>query len=331
MIQEFITTGLTDEERARIGPPPVGHGLLGVIIREGRALRLNDLTRDPRSQGFPPNHPPMRSLLGVPVISRGETIGNLYLTDKLDAAGFSDADEEMVRTFANYAAVAVETSRLQDELRSLAVVKERERIGMDLHDGIIQAIYAVGLSLDGAAEDVTADPDAARRALDDAIDRLNAVIRDVRSYIFELRPARLSEDLRQSLRDLAQDFQVNSLIETSLEVPDQLPPLREEQRRAIFHVAQEALVNARKHAKATQAAVVLRAVDGALELEVSDNGTGFDTSVERGDDHRGLRNMAARAHAAGGTIQFDSRPGAGTTVRAQFPTAAGEATRERIS
>ena len=130
-IEEFITAGLSEEERARIGDPPVGRGLLGVIINEG-ALRLEEMSTDPRAVGFPPHHPPMRSLLGVPVVVRTEVVGNLYLADKNTAPGFTDSDEQMVRAFAAHAALAIETSRLQEELRLLAVLRERERIGMDL-------------------------------------------------------------------------------------------------------------------------------------------------------------------------------------------------------
>jgi signal transduction histidine kinase len=324
-IAEFITSGLTGEERARIGDPPVGRGLLGVIMREGRALRLADMAADPRAGGFPPHHPPMRSLLGVPVISRGATIGNLYLTDRADAADFTDSDEEMVRTFAAHAAVAIETSRLNDELRLLAVLRERERIGMDLHDGIIQSIYAVALALEGALEDFDQDTPAARQSVDDAIDRLNAVIRDVRSYIFELRPAKLSYDLSESIQRMVSDFQANTpSLAVTTDIAPALPELSEEQRAALFHIAQEALVNVRKHARARSVSVGLRAGVNALQLTICDDGRGFEVDGDRPDHHRGLRNMASRASAAGAAFRVQSDDGAGTTVEVELPIVARE-------
>jgi signal transduction histidine kinase len=261
----------------------------------------------------------MRSLLGVPVISHGRTIGNLYLTDKIAQPEFTEVDEEMVRTFAAHAAAAVETGKLQDRLRGLAVLQERERIGMDLHDGIIQSIYAVGLGLDGAAEDVVADPEAARGAINQAIEQLDAVIRDVRSYILDLRPAHLTDDLGESLRNLATDFRANSLASVTVDIQPGLPVLSMGDRLALFHIAHEALVNARKHAQATALHLTLRPLSGGVRLEVRDNGSGFDPSLEMPEGHHGLRNMASRAAAAGGTLHVESAPERGTSVRIDLP------------
>ena len=127
---------------------PTGHGLLGLIIREGRSYRIPDIAAHPDSYGFPPNHPPMASLLGVPVTVKGRAVGNLYLTDKRGAGEFSAADQQLVEMFALHAGIAIENARLHEQVQQLAVVEERERIGQELHDGIIQSIYAVTLSLE---------------------------------------------------------------------------------------------------------------------------------------------------------------------------------------
>jgi signal transduction histidine kinase len=323
-IAEFITSGLSDQERAAIGDPPVGRGLLGVIIREGRALRLDDIEKDGRSAGFPPHHPPMRSLLGVPVISRGRTIGNLYLTNKHGGGGFTDADEELVRTFAAHAAVAVETSRLNDELRLLAVLRERERIGMDLHDGIIQSIYAIALGLESALEGAERDPAAARASMDDAIERLNNVIRDVRSYIFELRPSRLSYDFSEAVARMVEEFSANAAMAVETDIAPALPALSDEQERALFHITHEALANSSKHAGARAVHVSLRPDVNCVRLTVRDDGRGFETDGALPAQHRGLRNMAARAAGAGGTFRVRSAPGQGTSVEVELPIAARE-------
>lgn len=317
-ILEFITSGVTDEERALIGSPPIGKGLLGEIIKGG-ALRLDHMSKDPRSVGFPPNHPPMRSLLGVPVQSRGGKFGNLYLTDKQDATGFSEADEQMVRTFAAHAALAIETSRLQGEARALAVLRERERIGMDLHDGIIQSIYAVELGLEGAEEDLETNVPAAKKALSVAIDHLNGVIRDVRSYIFELQPAKLSYDLSESVTRMVEEFRSGASADLVADVATALPPLGEERRLALFHIARDALTNALRHAHASRIEVSLHANVSAVRLLIKDDGTGFDVEANRSEEHRGLRNMAARAQAVGGQMVIESEKGSGTVVRVEFP------------
>ena len=322
-IAEFITSGIGAEEHERIGSPPRGRGLLGVIINESRALRLRDISADPRAAGFPPGHPVMKSLLGVPVVWKGHAIGNLYLADKVGYPAFSQDDEDVLRIFAAHAAVAVENMRMQEELRALAVLRERERIGMDLHDGIIQSLYAVSLGLEAVVDDVTDAPDRARNDLDGSIERLNDIIRDVRSYIFELRPTQLTDDLAASLVNLVEDFRVNSLVETSVRIDPSVPPLREAQRVAIFHAAKEALTNARKHARATAVTLTLERCDGATRLQVCDNGHGFESSLDPSPEHHGLRNMASRAREAGGTLLIRSSRGTGTQVTMEIPVSPG--------
>ena len=156
LIEEFITVGITPEERAALGDPPTGHGLLGALITEARPLRIPDISADPRSVGFPPNHPPMKSLLGAPVSGRGRVFGNIYLTDKQGAETFDEEDERVLVVLATQAAIAVENARLYDEserkgreLQRLQVLEERERIAKELHDGVIQSLFAVGMSLQG--------------------------------------------------------------------------------------------------------------------------------------------------------------------------------------
>ena len=168
-IEEFITVGITPEERAALGDPPTGHGLLGALIREARPLRIPDIGADPRSVGFPPNHPPMKSLLGAPITGRGKVFGNIYLTDKQGAEAFDEEDERVLVVLATQAAVAVENARLHDEterngreLQRLQVLEERERIGKELHDGVIQSLFAVGMHLQGLAT-ATGDDNISRK------------------------------------------------------------------------------------------------------------------------------------------------------------------------
>ena len=144
--------GSRRRRRAAIGAAPRGHGLLGLIIRDGRTVRAEDIARHPGRYGFPPHHPVMTSFLGAPVIVKGRSVGNLYLADKPEGEPFTEDDERLVEMFAVHAGIAIENARLHDQVQRLAVVEERERIGKDLHDGIIQAIYAVGLSLEDVPE-----------------------------------------------------------------------------------------------------------------------------------------------------------------------------------
>src|SRR6266542_2431793 len=178
-ISQFVTSGISDEDRAKIGHIPYGKGLLGVLLHAETSLRLADLAKDPRSAGFPSHHPPMKSLLGVPLVSRGRIIGNLYLSDKQEAEA-DERDEEIVRLLATQAAAAIETSRLREQLESLARLQERERIAMDLHDGVIQTVYAVALHLEDASERVSGSPHAIGAVLKQSIENLHQVIKDIR-------------------------------------------------------------------------------------------------------------------------------------------------------
>src|SRR4051794_29273198 len=150
-LSEFITVGIGDEVRKAIGPLPKGHGILGLLIADPRPLRLPDLNEHPDSFGFPPNHPPMTSFLGVPIMVRGEVFGNLYLTDKQSAEVFTDVDEELTVALAAAAGIAIENARLHVRVRDLALLEDRERIAMDLHDTVIQQLFATGMSLQATA------------------------------------------------------------------------------------------------------------------------------------------------------------------------------------
>jgi PAS domain S-box-containing protein len=229
----------------------------------------------------------------------------------------------VVRDVTERRRVEEERERLMSERE---MERERQRIGMDLHDGIIQSIYAVGLNLEEAAVDVEEHPGEVQGRIDRAIEQLNDTIRDIRSYIFELRPTRFSGDLAESLQNLVQEFRVNSLIEVRARIDDDVPEFDGERASAVFHIAQEALNNVRKHAKATVVDVTLRRERDDVVVEVRDNGEGFDVTAAVSEDHRGLRNIASRAQAAGGRLSIDSKPGAGTTIQVVIPAAvlAGE-------
>jgi len=168
-IVRFLTAGLTPEERAQLGEPPTGKGLLGQIFADNRPIRVNEISRDPRSIGFPPGHPPMRTFLGVPITLRGRTYGNLYLTDKQGPGGpvpFTDDDETSVSLFAAQAGVAMENARLHGQVQGLAAAGERERIARELHDSLAQALGYVRLQAATARDALDREqPSAAAMAL----------------------------------------------------------------------------------------------------------------------------------------------------------------------
>lgn len=319
-IERFITSGITPEERALLGPPPEGHGLLGLIIREGRPIRIPDIAAHPARSGFPPNHPPMRSLLGVPVRVKQRTIGDLYLTDKTTAAVFSDRDQHLVELFALHAGIAIENARLHEAVARLAVSDERDRIGKDLHDGIIQSIYGVALSLEDVPELMTEAPQEATARVDRAIDALNATIGELRNFIFGLRPEHLDgADLKGLLAAITERIRQASLIDIELEIltaPEDLPMALQTE---LFQIAREALSNVARHSRATRAWLTVRRDGTDIVLELRDNGVGFIGEPVAEERHYGLVNMRSRAEALGGRLDLTSTPNAGTHLIVRVP------------
>ncbi len=492
----FIPVGMTSDEVRQMAHPPIGLGLIGAIARERRTIRIPDISKDDRGVGFPPNHPPMTSFLGVPITSGNQLLGQIYLTDKEDYTEFTRDDERVIETLAAYAAVAIvnarmyealvvrdkslsqrnkdlkllndigetladtfdidqilvktldhvmsyldveageiflteedglslrmamhrgeaadafwtkdqfrlgegvvglvaesakpmvtndlqqdahlirhqvvnagfqglaciplvahtnvigvmgvatrhlqrlepreislltsigtwagtaiENARLNQQSRRTAVLEERERIGMDLHDGIIQSIYVVGLALDYARLEVESNPDKALVKVEQAIEGLNSTIRDIRTYIMDLRPRQFrGENLLDSLQRLIDETRANTRLEISLAGPENgsviLPtPIA----TALFHICQEALANIAKHAQAHQARIHLWSTPARVMLEISDDGAGFDIREMKPALGHGLANMHTRAHKMGGDIEITSEPGKGTSILAWVP------------
>lgn len=494
-LEKFITIGMTDAEVARMAHPPRGLGLIAALMQSAGPIRVDDIATDPRAVGFPPHHPPMTSFLGVPIRHGTHNLGQIYLTSKADAAGFSDEDERVIETLAAYAAIAINNARLYERLRQreesltrrneilallndlspilvsssdvnqildqgvmqvmeylgleigevflrqddgktlarvyhrgpvhaifardkfkvgqgmvgstvhtaqpmlaeipgsdghdldagfmaasfrqvacfplsgrlgvlgamcvasteprpmdelemqflnsigawigmsienvrlnvqqrrLAVLEERERIGMDLHDGIIQSIYAVGLTLEHARLLMDGETGQPRERIEQAIAALNETIRDIRTYILDLRPRQLrDENLMQGLQRLVNEFRANTLVDINLQGPDDsLSNLPNAQAVALFHIAQEALANVAKHAHAKHVDVVVWSTSDRALLEVRDNGRGFDPDRTRLSLGHGLANMQTRARNVGGDVEFSSEISAGTTVLAWMP------------
>jgi len=495
-LKQFISVGMTEDEIRRIPHPPKGLGMIRALMNTAQSIRLNEIQRDPRSAGFPRNHPPMRSFLGVPIRLGEDQYGQLYLTEKLGFPEFTADDERIIQMLAAYAAVAIhnaslyddlrerdqaltrrnqdlallnsiaealtsslkldeilqktlslvmdymevesgeiflleedkqtlrlvlhrgqaaeafwtrnrftvgeglvglvaqssdpivshdlandmrylrdavvkagfrqmacfpltssgnlvgvlsavtrsanplddhdiqvitaigswaglaiENARLHNDARRLAVLEERDRIGMDLHDGIIQSIYGVGLVLEHARLLATEDPLKSQERIQQAIDSLNYTIRDIRSYILDLRPRQFgNENLLDALKRLAVEFRANTLAEATLAGdPDEIKEMSPAQAMVLFHICQEALANAAKHAHAKKVEISAWATPERFLLEVRDNGRGFDMTKMNMTLGHGLSNMHTRARHVGGDVEICSVVGEGTAILAWVP------------
>jgi signal transduction histidine kinase len=246
-------------------------------------------------------------------------VGDLYLTNKRGAGEFSADDQRLVERFALHAGLAIENARLSERVQALAVVEERERIGRDLHDGVIQRIYAVALGLDDVPEAITADPDDAAVRVERAIDALHGAIGEIRTFIYGLRPG--IDDpggMAAALETLAEELRLNTSlqIEVHAETATELGP---DATTELLNVVREALSNVARHASADRAEVHLVRDDGVLRMMVTDNGAGFDPATPRGGAHHGLANMRARAARLGGRLDVESAPGRGTRIILSMP------------
>jgi signal transduction histidine kinase len=495
-LEKFITVGISESERKRIAHPPVGKGLIGELMNRREPLRVPEIEKHPRSFGFPPNHPPMTSFLGVPIRTGDLQLGQIYLTDKINADAFTEDDEKIIQMLAayaaaaiqnamlyknlrerdialtrrsedlsllndfastltssleldeilnktlalvmnymkveageiflleddrktlrlvlhrgqaaeafwtrtqfkinegfvgivaskrealishdltkdihfvreavvkagfqqiacipletsenlvgvlsvatrnkspiderdirlltavaNWAALAIENARLHQNARRLAVLEERERIGMDLHDGIIQSIFGVGLSLENVSHLVKENPQKAQEGIKHTIDDLNQIIRDLRAYILDLRPRQLNgEGLMDGLRRLLSEYRAHTLSEAVLTGPKEpLDDLPQSHVLALFHICQEALANAAKHAAAKRLEVSVWVTSERVLMEVQDNGRGFEREKMNSSIGHGLANMQTRARNVGGEVDISSALNEGTTVLAWVP------------
>lgn len=328
-IEQFITAGISPEVRAAMGEPPRGHGLLGAILTERRPIRVASIVDDPRAVGFPANHPPMQTLLGVSLISKGQILGNLYLTDKYDSAGrgplpFTEQDQNVLEMFAAHASVAIENARLHRQNQQIAVMQERERFGMNLHDGVIQSIYALGLLLDDAHHRADNEPALAKQRIGLTVQGLNEVIRDIRAYIMDLRPQRFEErTLAEGMDELARAFSGGAALAVDLDVDAKAAARATPQQAAeLLHITQEALANIQKHASADRVHVELARTGGRLCLTIDDNGHGFDVfHTASSSQGHGLRNMQERTRALDGEFEIESEDGKGTRILLSLPVA----------
>jgi signal transduction histidine kinase len=323
-LERFITSGVDDETRKRIGNLPDGRGVLGVLISEPEPLRLSNVADHPRSYGFPENHPPMTTFLGVPVTIRGKAYGNLYLTEKRDGADFDEIDEESVVVLAAWAGIAIDNARsvAEDRLRQTMEASDRERKywARELHDETLQGLGALRLLLASALR--RGSPEALDAAVREAVEQLLSEIEKLRGLITELRPAALDElGLPAAIEALAERSSVTGGLEITGDVAlaesSEDGRLSPELESTIYRLAQEALTNVVKHARAERAEIRVISRGHQIEIEVSDDGIGFDPELK--PPGFGLTGMRERLDLVGGRLEVESAVGHGTTVRAAVP------------
>ncbi|MGI8807657.1 MAG: GAF domain-containing protein [Acidimicrobiales bacterium] len=315
-LSQFIIVGMDDETYRAIGTLPEGHGILGLLIVDPKPIRLPDLHEHPDSYGFPPNHPPMSSFLGVPVRIRDQVFGNLYLTDKTTGEVFTDIDEELVVGLAAAAGVAIENARLHVKVQEIALVEDRERIARDLHDTVIQRLFATGLRLQAAAR-LSERPEVVDRIVE-AVDELDLTVKYIRTAIFGLEGSlRADGGLRQRIMAMASEAVGPLGVDPHVLFDGPVDAVADDVATELLAVLGEALTNVARHAHARRVDVEV-ATGKDVVLRVVDDGRGLPEQLRA--DGRGMLNMEARASRLGGT--FTATPGlrSGTVLEWRVPS-----------
>jgi signal transduction histidine kinase len=311
----FKVVGLSPETIEQIGHLPVGRGLLGVIMNERQVLRLEDMSHHARSVGFPPNHPPMKSLLGVPIQLGQQLFGMLYLCDRYDGHPFTEQDQWLVETLAGYAALGIAGVQLSEQNGRLILLEERERVARELHDGIIQSLYAIGMQLQ-IIRLSQAMPDANLATI---IGTLDGVIEDIRRYILNLKVTNYEQrTVQQALEDVVARLHIPPSLPVTVDAPRRIAPFPPPVLEAVCQIANEAISNAVRHAAADHINITAQEAETFFQLTVEDNGQGFSETIS---DHEGLglRNIQQRARIHGGNVRIQTEPGQGTKVILTIP------------
>jgi signal transduction histidine kinase len=317
---EFLADGISDEQWQAIGPVPRQHGVLGLMLCDPNPVRLTNIRDHPHFGWWPAAHPELTSFLGMPIVDGEQILGELFLANSSRPDGFSAADEELLRLLAAHAAIALVNARLYERSRELSIVEERNRIARELHDSVTQKLFSLRLTAGAASALLDKDPQRAVAELD-TVRRLAAEATDeLRAIVVGQRPVDLiGDELDVALRK--QIDLLDRVHEPAVRfVGSAVPRLADERLQAVYRVAQEAMHNALRHAAASRVDVDLVHSNGFVELEVRDDGRGFDPLAAGEATRRlGLASMRERARSVGGRLTVNSNPGGGTSVRLAVP------------
>jgi PAS domain S-box-containing protein len=319
--QTFVIRAADGDRAARLLGTryPTRKSLSGEAYRSGKPINVTDMRAERRAYVPITEAGDLGAALSLPLKAGGRSFGTLLVANHPGGPAF-DADQlKVVDLFAAQAAVALEYQNLRNELQRLAIVEDRERIARELHDGVIQALFAVGMNLQ-ATEARADDPQAVRARVNAAVESIDAAIHDLRNYIFGLRPGILADrQLQQALEALAEETQARSDLAVVADIDPRAASLLGNRAVQLVQVAREALSNVVRHAQAQTCRITLELEDEAAVLTIDDDGVGFDAQQSGGGQGQGMRNMRERVEAMGGRFSISGSKDEGSTVRVEIP------------
>jgi signal transduction histidine kinase len=294
-------------------------GITGWVAGAGEPLLISDVSQDPRYVWMQGSN--TRSELTVPIKVKGQVIGVLDIqSDRLNA--FDGSDLTVIQSLASQTAIAIENARLYDQARGLAVTEERQRLARELHDAVTQTLFSASLIAEALPDLWELDQEEGRELLKELRQLSRGALAEMRTLLLELRPSAVVEaGLGDLLRQLGEAIagRTGAPVHVLVEGQHELPP---DVHVALYRIAQEALNNVVKHARACEAEVILRRTVSTVadegkrlmaELQVSDDGCGFDTGAI-GPNRLGLSIIRERAESIGAELTIESQPGRGTRI-----------------
>lgn len=299
--------------------PIVGReGISGWVAGTGESLIVPDIMKDVRF--IPSKNDQTRSETAIPIKIKGQVIGVIDVeSDRVD--GFDESDLVVLQSLADQVAVAIENARLYEQARHFAALEERQKLARELHDSVSQALYGIVLGARTARTLLDRDPTQAAQPLDYILSLSEAGLAEMRALIFELRPESLqTEGLVAALGKLVNALGARYQFKVQMEAGAE-PDVPIDVKESLYRIAQEALNNIAKHARARQVSLQLKVESDAVMLEISDDGAGFDVT-QNFPGHLGLHTMRERAEKAGGTFAIESAPNAGTRLQVKIPLTA---------
>lgn len=318
-LTSFITSGISEETLREIGRPPPTTGVFRAVLEEPLPIRIPNVGEDPRAEGTTGSLSDFGSFMGVPLLSDEGVLGAFYLFGRVDAPAFTAADQEAVQMLASHAILAIDNAQLYERSRELTVIEERNRLAREFHDAVSQTLFSMVFTARSAATLLERNPEAARAQVAELEELAQDAQREMRSLIFQLRPAELErEGLISTLSKHVEVLRRVYAADIEIAVTGECR-LTAHAEKEVFRIAQEAMSNALKHSAAAHVWIRLSMDGDRVGLEVQDDGKGFDPQAVGGQTRLGLTSMRERVHLLGGVLAIDSAPGSGTIVSMEVP------------